>query len=193
MKITERVNSFIQPLKTSFGTAATKASETVKKASEIASKILKVLFSPVTYLYQAVKSLLNRVSKNPAPAAQPEDSILRQSDAADLDRTAAALKIQAVNRGHNARNILKAKKAKKAEKAAVKIQVLGRDYIARKLQKAEKAEKAKAEVFRPTATAVLANITQQAVAQYANRTQVSHRTPTSLTKATSIKTAPRDI
>lgn len=145
MNISERVHAFIQPVKTSFGTAVTKASETVKKASEIASKILKVLFTPVTYLYHAVKSLLNRMSKNPAPAAQP------------------------------------------AEKAAVKIQALGRGYIARNILKAKKAEKA--EVFRPAATAFLTNITQQAVAQYANRTQVSHRTPTILTKATSTKTA----
>lgn len=158
MNISERVHAFIQPVKTSFGTAVTKASETVKKASEIASKILKVLFTPVTYLYHAVKSLLNRMSKNPAPAAQPEDSIRRQSDAADLDRNMAA----------------------------VKIQTLGRGYIARKLQKAEKA---KAEVFRPAAATFLANITQQAVAEYANRTQVSHRAPTSLSEATSIPTA----
>ena len=129
------------------------------------------------------------MSKNPAPAAQPAEK--------------AAVKIQAVIRGHNARKLQKAEKAavknqavirshnarklQKAEKAAVKIQALGRGYIARNILKAKKAEKA--EVFRPAATAFLTNITQQAVAQYANRTQVSHRTPTILTKATSTKTA----
>ncbi|MBU6149523.1 MAG: hypothetical protein KGQ54_04955, partial [Verrucomicrobia bacterium] len=106
----------------------------------------------------ALPSLLRHPSSDTQnSAAQPEDSIRRQSDAADLDRTAAA----------------------------VKIQTLGRDYIARKLQKAEKA---KAEA-RPAAAAFLTNITQQAVAQYANQTQVSHRTPASLSTATSIKKA----
>ncbi|MBM3194778.1 MAG: hypothetical protein FJZ60_03335, partial [Chlamydiae bacterium] len=63
MKIGERVSSFIQPVKTSFGTAATKASETVAKASEIAKKILKVLFTPVTYLYNHAKSFYDKYDK----------------------------------------------------------------------------------------------------------------------------------
>ena len=68
MKVIERVHGFIQPLKTSFGTAATKASETVKKASEIASKILKVLFTPVTFLYDRAKTFYDKMRHQSAPA-----------------------------------------------------------------------------------------------------------------------------
>lgn len=83
MKISETVNGFIQPVKTSFETARTKASETVAKASEIAQKILKVLFTPVTYLYNHAKSFYDKMRTQPAPSDAGAPGFEPVDDSAD--------------------------------------------------------------------------------------------------------------
>jgi hypothetical protein len=78
MKIIGNVSNLIQPVTKSIGTAATKASATVKKASEIALKILKALFTPITYLCTRAKSFFEKrreqTSEKPEVSAQGRSS-----------------------------------------------------------------------------------------------------------------------
>ena len=206
MNISERVHGFIQPVKTSFGTAVTKTSETVKKASKIASKILEVLFTPVTYLLDCAKSFYNKRRNQPAspevqPSIQPEvQPEVQPSIHSSIQQT----NIDLIDSDDDEPKDSSYSPLEQQVYENLRAQILGTkdnslmSNLARRAHFEARHEaitnvlnhkaKAKAEA-RPAAAAFLTNITQQAVTQYANRTQVSHRTPTSLTKATSIKTA----
>jgi hypothetical protein len=71
MKVCETIQQSLQHVKTSLGTAAQKTSATVKKASQIALKILKVLFTPITYLCTRAKSFFEKRREQPT-GSQPD-------------------------------------------------------------------------------------------------------------------------
>jgi hypothetical protein len=66
MKVCETIQQSLQHVKTSLGTAADKTSATVKKASQIALTILKVLFTPITYLCTRAKSFFDKKHEQPS-------------------------------------------------------------------------------------------------------------------------------
>jgi hypothetical protein len=72
MKVCETIQQSLQHVKTSLGTAADKTSATVKKASQIALTILKVLFTPITYLCTRAKSFFEK--RREKPTESPEAS-----------------------------------------------------------------------------------------------------------------------
>jgi hypothetical protein len=91
MKVCDTLKQLMLPVKTSLGKAAEKTSATVKKASEIASKILKVLFTPVTYLFDRAKSFYDKMRNQSAPAdARAPAPAAVESDNSEDDEGPAA-------------------------------------------------------------------------------------------------------
>jgi hypothetical protein len=92
MKIIGNVSNLIQPVTKSIGTAATKASATVKKASEIALKILKALFTPITYLCTRAKSFFDKRREEPtkSPEASAQGELASPPPAQDSDSASSS-------------------------------------------------------------------------------------------------------
>ena len=73
MKVCDTLKQLMLPVKTSLGKAAEKTSATVKKASQIALKILKALYTLTTYPYNCAKSFFDKRRKKPSESPKASD------------------------------------------------------------------------------------------------------------------------